>query len=256
MEDFLYHTVVLNFPLIRAQRFLQAVELKPRTFFAKKVRRLYMTDHVPFDTAKKILSVCTGLSALTCWVQPGPLSLLPILPTNPSLRRLSVRIHRLFERTHEGDKSDILETLEHHPIFRNITHLDIVNPPGAIESLLPESHSLWSYVWMTLTSLPKLKHISFDVYCTEYHRHIISTLPYLLDKCPNLETLVVVTTNRHVIDAVKAVEDPRCYVVPYYNYPKTLDTFWDDLGRCGYDGRDFWDLAAGKAPALVRHVRQ
>ncbi|KAJ8078226.1 hypothetical protein PM082_000432 [Marasmius tenuissimus] len=244
MEAFLYHTVVLNFPLIRTQHFLQAVDSKPPTFFATKVRRLYLTDHVNFDAAKKILSVCTGLSALACWVQPGPSSLLPILPANPSFHRLSVRIHRLFEHTHAGDKYDILDTLERHPIFQNLTHLDIINPPGAPQSDLPESQSLWMDVWRSLSSLPKLEHISFDIYCPQYHRDIISTLPYLLNNCPNLETLVVVTTSHDVIDAVNtAVEDPRCHVVPYYSYPKTLTGFWDDLSTCGFGGCDFWDLA-------------
>ncbi|KAL0575621.1 hypothetical protein V5O48_006346 [Marasmius crinis-equi] len=252
MECFLYHTVVLNFPRKRTQHFLETIDSKPASFFATRVQRLYLTDQVSFDAAKKILSVCTGLSTLACWVHPllglspGPAEpLLPLLSSNSSLHRLSVRIHRLIEWRNDG--SNITE-LFNHPIFQNLTHLDIVTPPGAV---YPEGHeekdspSLRKGVWESLSIIPKLKHISFGqvhIHRTDHHRDIIRSLPYLLDNCPSLEDLVVVTTDHCVVDAVSTIKDPRCRAIPYFSFPKTLDTFWDDLSCGGYGAKDFWDL--------------
>ncbi|KAF9263746.1 hypothetical protein L218DRAFT_864298 [Marasmius fiardii PR-910] len=242
IEWSIYHTIVLDFPRKRTQLFLQTLHSRPSSFFATRVQRLYLTDQVSISDAHKILSVCTGVSSLACWAHPGhETGFKPLLGTNCSLSRLSIRIQTLVDST---DNVPF-----HHSLFRNLTHLDIVNPPRYTGTGTEEDEETpkpkTAIAWESLCLLPKLRHVTFGQVKMDNHRDIIvRSLPFLLRNCVLLEHLVVLTTDERVVDVLSALKDSRCRVLPYFNYPKDLPRYWEDVSD---GGADFWDSSSGQS---------
>ncbi|KAK7448783.1 hypothetical protein VKT23_013514 [Stygiomarasmius scandens] len=207
-----------------------------------------------------------------------------------------------------------------HPIFLQLTHLDVVCPPffslttfrsTFSPNKIPITHHATPYSarspnpltfrvdWNGIFKLPKLRHLSFgDLYnpapawiedhairrdIEANHAYLTYLLPFFLERCEKLETLVVITNEDEVLDdideAFEAFErftqasrtsrsaayiesnpfrfseqdreekrgakwDPRLVVVSEFHPCKSLPEYWDGV-RWG--GADFWNLTEGMA---------
>jgi hypothetical protein len=119
--------------------------LKPEDFYTRYVQRLFIDDLQKMELAEKLLPLCSNLMSLACWARPDASSqtilrslLSPDTPSLPRLRRLSIYWGCL----------PIDYQSFHHPIFRNLTHLDIDFDP----------HIRWE----VLALLENLKYFNLD----------------------------------------------------------------------------------------------
>ncbi|SJK96926.1 uncharacterized protein ARMOST_00175 [Armillaria ostoyae] len=216
MEILIYQTVVLDLPKSRTNLFLRTVDSRPASFFASRVKNLYLT-FVSFPQAWKVLSVCTGVTNLACWTATSSQELLP-LPRQP-LERLSVGIAALMQlcETHKPDFS--------HPAFRALTHLDITEPPTSSVDI----------DWSALYKLPKLTHISIGNLTESRHLFLLKEL---LTNCESLLCLVVISDHGEFTKPVsEEIDDRRLKILPYFHHPKDYCTYWKDVQR-GLP--DFW----------------
>ncbi|KAF9449722.1 hypothetical protein P691DRAFT_811994 [Macrolepiota fuliginosa MF-IS2] len=95
---------------------------KPKDFYTRSVRRVFIDDLQKWNLAAEFLPLCSNLISLACWAQPSAVNehiLESILSPNalplPALRRLSLYLEIL----------PLSYRSFHHPIFRSLTHLDI-----------------------------------------------------------------------------------------------------------------------------------
>ncbi|KAF8950731.1 hypothetical protein BDZ97DRAFT_1770851 [Flammula alnicola] len=146
-EALIYETVVLESRLA-TDLFLRTLDVRPPSFFAKNIKRFYLTEVVSFYDveAQRILAGCTGLTEVTCWVYPHSFkdNLLPQLPTH-NLQRLSIPLEALWGISPLSPQFTA-------SLFPNLSHLEIVNPPGL--------HAALQIDWDGLIALPRLTHLA------------------------------------------------------------------------------------------------
>ncbi|THU90900.1 hypothetical protein K435DRAFT_863925 [Dendrothele bispora CBS 962.96] len=302
MERLLYQSIVLD-STDQLRHFLRTVAVRPPSFFAEYVKRLYLTTFVDLDTALQLLSVCTGITHLTSWAGPETPTLKEQLPVNchtppasllsalslrstnsfSSLQRMSIKLEALVINiirpavSHTSPLSsppafsNITNTLPSphgntsnvnssngsgsitsrfpatppptidfsHPVFSQLTHLDVVCPPfcslTTFRSMfspnrLPLTQHATPYSfrspypityrvdWNGLFDLPKLKHLSFgELYnpapawiddvtirrdIEANHTYLTYMLPFFLERCKRLETLVVITNEDEMLEDI------------------------------------------------------
>ncbi|ESK87010.1 hypothetical protein Moror_11993 [Moniliophthora roreri MCA 2997] len=222
IEYSLYHTLVFDLPFRRMNLLLRTLQGRPQPFFAERVKRIYITQTMSAQDLGRILSVCTRAEEVACWTRrPSP----NLIYGLNNLTRLSIEFDLLVKCDLEG--------------LQTITHLDIVNPPFT------------PFPWSTyLTTLSRLGNISFGD-LNSSHVDLIQSLPDILEVFPSLEMLVLICRDSRILqlEGKTGTEDDRVVVLPRFNYPKDLPTYWDDVSR---GGEDFWDLA--RAARLRRLV--
>jgi hypothetical protein len=226
IEAIIYHTVVLDFPLRTTKLFIRTVNSRSPEFFAKNVKKLYLTSIITFTQAEEVLSVCTGITDLACWVDI-PLSssgLLSLIKTK-NLERLSVKIGALWRNSPLGG-------IFSPELFPNLSHVDFVNPPS----------SSIAVDWSWLHDLPALTHVSFgDLFATD-HLHVFELLRHLLTECELLRTLIVISHDPSFLRELQneSIHDPRLIIFPNFHHPKSLTAYWEGIRR---GEPDFWTLA-------------
>ncbi|KAF5375489.1 hypothetical protein D9757_009938 [Collybiopsis confluens] len=233
MEWLIYETVVLDYPPARTAAFLRTLVAKPTKFFAERVKNLQLSYSVTLNEAQKILDVCTGLTQLVCWAESCHVHGWLRTYFTPSyisdLTRLSLKLEMLTEAEKIPTFSD--------EIFQRLTHLEIVLPPPLHIGRLID--------WTGLVSLPNLKHLTVgDVFSWD-HLYLLPVLRDLLDHSLTLETLVVITKEPQMLEAlnVENYDDPRLVIFPRFNWPMDLPTYWQKM----YTGQlDSWDLSIEK----------
>ncbi|KAF9059184.1 hypothetical protein BDP27DRAFT_1431698 [Rhodocollybia butyracea] len=235
MEWIIYETVVLDLPSSRTAALLRTIEAKPAGFFSRRVKRLYLSYSVTPAEAERILSVCTGLTQLTCWIQHQHDGwLLRYLNSTPlsHLTRLSIKLDMVTERNSIPSFSDEL--------YQNLTHLDIVLPPPLNSGTLID--------WEALIALPHLKHLIIGDLFPSEHMYLIPVLRQLLHSGPALEVLAIITNEPAMRGALESenFDDPRMLIIPRFNWPFDLPTYWKKLYRSELDG---WEPTADKAKA-------
>ncbi|KAF9483147.1 hypothetical protein BDN70DRAFT_874190 [Pholiota conissans] len=232
MESIIYETVVLELPLITTELFMRTFNSRPPSFFAKNVRRLYTTGVITIHDARRLLTACTGAVEVTCWVYPHALkdSLLSQLPTQ-NLRRLSIPLETLWGLSP-------FSTEFTPALFPKLTHLEIVNPQNINGA--PQIH------WDSLAALPSLTHLALGELFSA-HFAFVEPLGVLLDRCPNLTRLVIITRCNAFVDELArsgVVSDERVVVIPEFNAPLNLAEYWDGVRK---GGPEFWMLADATA---------
>ncbi|KAJ7290199.1 hypothetical protein C8J57DRAFT_1164394 [Mycena rebaudengoi] len=76
-----------------AKKFLKLADMKSVGFLANAVRALCIPYQVDALTAHRILSVCTGVRILACWVDYRAVPDLPLLISHLPLTRLTIEVH-------------------------------------------------------------------------------------------------------------------------------------------------------------------
>ncbi|KIK92011.1 hypothetical protein PAXRUDRAFT_830371 [Paxillus rubicundulus Ve08.2h10] len=146
LETFVYKTVVLRCPG-HAFQFLYTLAKRPPQFAHSHIKALCIRPQIPLSVTTQLLTLCSGLETLALWThsQPeNPTDITNLLSSTP-LTSLSINLHTITTNpTYYPPPA-----LQHHPVFVNLTHLDIVNP--------------W-VVWTTslgIEHLPRLTHLAF-----------------------------------------------------------------------------------------------
>ncbi|KAJ3569501.1 hypothetical protein NP233_g5005 [Leucocoprinus birnbaumii] len=146
IEPLVYDDCRFFFSTWRLDRYKRTFESKPKEFYARSVRRIYISRDLRDENCieLKLLLICDNLTSLECWV-PRPLNnLVDILSRRDGWDRLRVLCLNI----------DLLpkdERIFQLPIFQNVTRLDIQSK----EPHLPS--------WKSLKSLENLTHMRVDM---------------------------------------------------------------------------------------------
>ncbi|KAJ7158157.1 hypothetical protein C8R46DRAFT_1292255 [Mycena filopes] len=133
-------------PVITVVALLQALNARP-TLFARSVECLLFDDdlkHLPNATLHTIFSACPGITTLCSYIDLEERSL-KRLESLRNLRRLRLDVLGLFISANFNFA---------HPLFRNLTHLELLN-----QLFFPEEKDLYA----VMTIIPNLSHIAFDL---------------------------------------------------------------------------------------------
>lgn len=192
----------------------------PLETYAKHVRHLLLGYTLHSADVKPYLSLCPNLFDLALWTQSSSPEIAALLGQLSGLERLSTNIDRLFGFSRTADFC--------HPLFANITHLEITNPCEE-----------WEKNWCGLALIPKLTHLAFDF---EFYEGVIVGA---LEECKSLELLVLVnglfdphgTRLREASGRIAA--DPRVVAI-------FVDAFAQDWENGARGKGDFWTHAEEK----------
>ncbi|KAJ7665559.1 hypothetical protein B0H17DRAFT_1211010 [Mycena rosella] len=166
--DLVFYKMVTISDAKHADKFanLVASNLKPPGFFAR-VNSLCLPYSVTAKQACTILSACTGVQFLACWVNSKYCPELPLLLGRLPLRRLSVEFRHFLK---------ILSVLA-SAWFSNLTHLNLVMWADGYPQKLDLS---------TLSRLPGVTHVALPSEIDPAHAAVVCS------SCPNLQVLVVI----------------------------------------------------------------
>lgn len=238
IEPFIYENVILDFPILTAELFIRTLDSRPASFFAKYVTNLRITNSMTFSQASRILSVCTGAVNISCWASPTTKAgLLPVIRLHP-VQKLSVKLE---------DIMDLSPTLDFsHPLFENLTHLEIVNPPAYSLDSTP------SIDWSGLHQLSKITHLAFGDLYYDQHSYMVQVFVDLLSNCESLNTLVLISSDARFSNALyreHKLHNSRLVTLPTFHYPDRYHTYWRAL-RQGEP--DMWE----RADEIKEHFNQ
>ena len=216
--DFIIYEVVMLRDIYIARSFLRTVAEKPPEFFATHVKCLCIPFSVTVAEAIKLLSVCTGLNSLACWLLPVdgtntftlsvatsdptlPDGVPYVTPGLPSITSLVTSLHLrslcarlcIFSAESNPDFTS--------PLFQNITHLDIADRW--------ETWMTWS--WTGIGSLIHLSHLSLQW----EEKGISHTALKFLSQCKNLRVCIFYIAGPLSLSEQRLGDDPRVVVFPY-----------------------------------------
>ncbi|KAJ7608509.1 hypothetical protein DFH06DRAFT_192110 [Mycena polygramma] len=204
------------------------LDSKPAPFF-HEVRRICMVDPDP-SVARRILRVCSSTVEVMILCGPKDPGLLPVLGALP-LRRLCISLDDLFPAMDNG--LPVFNFL--HPLFIQITHLDLLPPLGRARA---EQEREWER-WSGLAQIPHLTHLSFTGGTDGFY---IRALLY----CQSLAVLIATYTFREPRNlwSHSLLRNPRFLILEYMK----LRDFWE--ARVA-GGDDHW----ARGEVLVRQRR-
>ncbi|KAF9000397.1 hypothetical protein BDQ17DRAFT_1421173 [Cyathus striatus] len=231
MENIIYRTVVLNFPVPKTELFMRTFDSKPPEFFARTVKNLHLSTMVPFRDAQKIISVCEGAKRVACWGSSSSYTegLYQILPSH-DVQQLSVKMETLM-----GNESISADT------FPNLTHLEIVNPPYI--------SSKTSFNWETLCLIPNLTHLALGEVFSHHHLYLVDIIQGLLTGCQSLQVLVIITEDTRFLDLLAQAglnECDKIAVVPHFYSPEATELDYWKRAEC-----EEWNLWQ-EAESIIR----
>ncbi|KAJ7498849.1 hypothetical protein FB451DRAFT_12690 [Mycena latifolia] len=188
--DLAFYEMVTISHETQATKFVKLIasKLKPPDFFTA-VKILCLPYSVTGEQACAILSACTKVQMLACWVDCTDSPELPLLVSRLPLRRLSI------EYQHFLEIPVVASTW-----LSNLTHVDLV---------------LWDFGLSdidlsTLSRLPRVTHVALPLYRTaSAHAAIVCS------SCPNLRVLVIISDPNREEDTDPAQNylfDPRIVV--------------------------------------------
>ncbi|KAJ7468006.1 hypothetical protein FB451DRAFT_386590 [Mycena latifolia] len=201
VEPFMYHCLVFS----RANnwgRLKRISEFKPPGFLAKHVKSICMpVSTVSMRDALEILSVCTGVERLACWISHragantiGAIAFPQAISVqNLALRRLSMELSHFLSLPAD------LPTLQTH-----LTHLELIYWEGHAEQY-PAT--------VDLSRFSRLTHLALRSDAVRFHWPL-ETVSSMKRTCPRLEVLVLLDYVLGASDAVRrGLNDHRAVLV-------------------------------------------
>lgn len=188
-----------------ATQFLYAAQHKPH--LSTLVKNLYIHPTVGYWQARGVLSECTTLETLECWVTDPRLR--PLLASQ-RMKRLSIMLSGLSFDTEEVSPNF------YEPFYTQITHLHFT-----------DHWSSWT-TWSGYQCLPNLTHIAFlyDETSLSNDVAVVGALRHVLASCPTL----IMCLLQHLYplsQAFNAIEDSRFLVVRFAPRPRTANEYFD-----------------------------
>ncbi|KAJ7741788.1 hypothetical protein DFH07DRAFT_750830, partial [Mycena maculata] len=227
VEPLLYHGILLSdqdprvigFPGFTLDIVLRAIDEKPPGFLKYAVKHLFLDLYRGSGSGQRmapyldtIFKACTGITSLVAWA--GVNDNLSTLASLDSLHRLSIDMQEVFETNPQNCFA--------HPLFRNITHLEINGCP----------HDEFTGIAL----IPHLTHFAFsDV-------GLCAVLRPAFHSCARLICIILVSEAAEArIDASMnsvqpLLEDGRFVAI-------SQGDFWEDWYRGAYMANDYWALA-------------
>jgi hypothetical protein len=204
---------------------MRTFDSKPASFFAKHVKHLCLDEYVPLADGMRILSACTSVEDLVCWMNTTftPSDLPLKFPSQP--KNLSINPALFIGNSGRLDFGSSM--------FRFTSHLEVVN-------ISPTPLSDFS----SLDLMPNLTHLALAFLDTYGSAEVPRTVNHALSSCKSLKILVLVIPDRshrlylHQYDSIDGVDsqDPRILLLPYDF------SIWD--WKQGAQGKpDFWAVA-------------
>jgi hypothetical protein len=188
IEPFVYKTVLLRGPKHAAQFLGALTSHRPPEFAQLHVKALCIRSSIPLGLTIQLLTMCSGLESLALWIPPqsGTADLINLLSSLP-LTFLTIVLASIQPASYWKP------ILQDHPIFVNLTHLDIVDH------------------WMLWTSthgiehLPHLTHVAFRFWSCGVN----ATLSTILRQSPKLRVLVLLADSK-VIPGTREYIEKQC----------------------------------------------
>ncbi|KAF7346381.1 hypothetical protein MSAN_01866000 [Mycena sanguinolenta] len=160
--DLIQYELITITDRAEAHKFFELVNRKSQDFFAHAVKALCITHDVSADDASRILSVCTNVQQLACWVVWEESLDLPQRLSSLPLKQLSIEV---------GHFLNIL--LSQSALFLNLTHLDLIWWPSS------------PHIPLKLGELQKLTHVCISGAGRSGAESVCSS-------CASLQVLVVI----------------------------------------------------------------
>ncbi|KAJ7646571.1 hypothetical protein FB45DRAFT_1051239 [Roridomyces roridus] len=228
VEATIYEVIVLGACCPKLELFFRTLSSRPTTFFAKNIRVLHLAAGVSHTQARKLLTVCTNLSSLTCEANPlgsGEEFCTSLEAMFPNLRRLSINVASLLSPT----PLTMTGTNFIHPFLARLTHLELVNPPT------------W-FDWISLLdgSLPNLTHLAFGNLTAAHSPKMIDfSVAALASDVPRFQMLIAISQNEVFLNALERAgligpesgRDMRFVCLPCYYYPFGSSEYWEGVAR-------------------------
>ncbi|KAJ7617349.1 hypothetical protein FB45DRAFT_1007895 [Roridomyces roridus] len=150
---------------ISMPQFSHALASKPKSFFERHVRHIFISEQFGTEDLHKVFSACTGATNLA-FTERIDASLIPLISALP-LQRLALNLRNLFPSP--------VPLPDFSPLFAKITHLHLITSnPHAVS-------------WPHLATLPNLTHFAFT---TEVPSEDTNPTE-ILQQCPSLQVLWV-----------------------------------------------------------------
>ena len=223
IEPFVYKTVILR-GRAHAAQFLDAlINDRPPKFAQSHVKALYIRPTIPRGLTIQLLATCSGLESLALWIpsQPDSTVLIDLLSPLP----LTFLTFGLLSIQPTGYWNFVLQN---HPVFVNLTHLDIVNHWTA----WTRTHGI--------EHLPLLTHLAFRF---QLRRSVNTVLPEILREIPRLRVLVLLVNSKVIHRSREYLEkqgirDMRVVVMKHAG--NTAGDQWESMER---DSVTMWQRA-------------
>ncbi|CAK5265907.1 unnamed protein product [Mycena citricolor] len=220
VEAVIYETIVLGPKSRKQDLFWRTFSSRPPEFFAKRIRSLHASTGAPPAQVFSLFSVCQNLATFTWWDRQAKFDThLALIASSSNLRRLSVDALTVVGSTVLNFR---------HPLFKHLTHLEIVNPPIGYDwtSLLEEG------------ALPDLTHLAFgDLYAAHAYQEP-SIVPFLeaalASEEPMLKVLILVSRDEELQAALEEdgiTDDKRVVCLPSYHHPLNPAEYWEGVAR-------------------------
>ncbi|KAJ7744023.1 hypothetical protein DFH07DRAFT_1063448 [Mycena maculata] len=226
VEPFLYHGIILSdmdpvsgFPIFSLDVVLRAIDQKPPEFLKYAVKHLFLDVYRRYDARQQtasyldtVLKACTGITSLVA--STGLIDNLSTLASLDSLRRLTIDLREVFETNPQNCFA--------HSLFRNITHLEIIEFPND--------------QFTGITLIPHLTHFAFN------DAGLCATLRPAFHSCARLTCIILLCgvtaakTDVVMVVVQPLLEDGRFVIISQSN-------FREDWYRSVYMGNGYWALA-------------
>ncbi|KAJ6555993.1 hypothetical protein B0H19DRAFT_1151724 [Mycena capillaripes] len=223
IEPLLYRIVMITssrrricgFSNVPLEILLQVITIKPPSFL-EGIKYLLLADTFAPSSVRAILAACRGVRHLMAHSHVPLTSHLNSLADLRCLTRLTVHIEELFPRTIDFT----------HPLFRNVTHLELFDFPLRLNT----SHALC----IGLPLIPNLTHFAFNG-----ESLTIDLRPILSTTLSHLQCVAAVTQDADLegMDAAHTLSDDERFVcIGQTNY-------YNDWVQGAIGGEDFWAIA-------------
>lgn len=184
---------------------MAGIQRKPKEFFVKHVKTLFLAAKVSKADAHRILAVCTGVTSLTSFhrITDVPKRLDLCQPTH-----LAVKVGSFGA---SGDDSGLL-----HPLLARVSHLEITKEFGT-----------WPEDWLELGQFPRLTHLALHRWENEDAERVSGAI---LHHCPGIKVVVLLCMLPQVLGYKTNTTnsmDPR---VVKTDYPVDWAAHWRDSG--------------------------
>ncbi|KAJ3566606.1 hypothetical protein NP233_g6885 [Leucocoprinus birnbaumii] len=200
---------------------------KPRKFYANYIHRLFIDDLHKWSLAEELLPLCLNLQSLACWANPistNQMVLRSLLSPDtlqlPYLRRLSLYWGSL----------PLEYRSFYHPIFKNLTHLDI--------------DFSFEVSWTGLSSLENLRYFNLDCIAACLGTQSLREIAFQLEGIINIVVPNLPTSLRCFVVLIPSVVIG--HFVTGLNDDCTARAIYQEMVSGKYDAR----LVLGSSPEI------
>ncbi|KAF7346362.1 hypothetical protein MSAN_01864000 [Mycena sanguinolenta] len=164
--DLIQYEMVTITNRVEAHKFFDLVNWKSQDFFAHAVKATCITYYVPADEASRILSVCSNVQQLACWVPWEKSPDLPQLLSRLPLTHLSIEVGHFLNIPRSQSTW-----------FLGLTHLDLIWWSSSPRTTSPNLGELPNLTHVSLSGAGRSEARSVCLNCASLQVLLILTIP-------------------------------------------------------------------------------